>query len=48
MIVRENVRAFPIGKVGVRVTASDEQEARILIDEAQRIAPLPDERDSLK
>ena len=48
MIFRENVPALPVGKVGVRVTASDEQEARILIDEAQRIAPSPDERDSLK
>ena len=48
MIFRENVPALPVGKVGVRVTASDEQEARILIDEAQRIASSPDERDSLK
>ena len=48
MIVRENVQELPIGKVGVRVTASDEQEARALIAEAQRNAPSPDEQDTLE
>ena len=48
MIVRENVQELPIGKVGVRVTASDEQEARALIAEAQRNAPSPEGQDTLE
>ncbi len=48
MIVRENVQELPIGKVSVRVMASDEQEARTLIAEAERIAPAPDEQDALE
>ncbi len=48
MIFRENVQELPIGNVSVRVTASDEQEARTLIAEAQRNAPSPDEGDSLE
>ena len=48
MIVRENVQELPIGKVSVRVMASDEQEARNLIAEAERTAPAPDEQDALE
>ena len=48
MIVRENVQELPIGNVSVRVTASDEPEARTLIAEAQRTAPAPDEQDALE
>ena len=48
MIFRENVQELPIGKVSVRVMASDEQEARTLIAEAERTAPAPDEQDALE
>ena len=34
MIVRDNVRELPVGKVSVRVFASEEEEAREIIEEA--------------
>ena len=48
IIVRENVQAIPVGKVGVRVPASEEQEARALLAEARRNPQIPDEQDGLE
>ncbi len=47
MIVRHNVRELPVGAVSVRVFASEEEEARQIIEQAQVASdPEDDEDDS--
>ena len=43
MIVRDNVRELPVGKVSVRVFASEEEEARQIIEQAQAVGSSEDD-----
>jgi hypothetical protein len=45
MIVRHNVRELPVGAVSVRVFASEEGEAREIIEQAQATADPQDDQD---
>ena len=44
MIVRDNVRELPVGKVSVRVFASEEEEAREIIEEARAAGNSADDQ----
>ncbi len=43
MIVRDNVRELPVGKVSVRVFASEEEEARQIIEQARAVGSSEDD-----
>ncbi len=43
MIVRDNVRELPVGKVSVRVFASEEEEARQIIEQARAAGSSEDD-----
>ena len=46
MIVRHNVRELPVGAVSVRVFASEEEEARQIIEQAQVPSEPEDDEDN--